>query len=665
MKKILKLIVIILVLMFFSVLFDMVKINSNYLNKPLVEISRYNINSSIIKDTTNNIQKLNIFKKKEKKHKNFFNHFNFDKDIIIKKVNLENFKAFSQFKNEINLNDWTRSHGNNQSNRFSDLEYINKSNVKNLKKIWEFSIDRKFNRDVQCNPIVKRGIIYSATNAGSIIALEGATGKLVWETKGFSQYVARRGMLITSNDKIFFSDNKYLVSLNASNGYLNKNFGKKGKVKLDGSSVVAPVIYKNLILTVTFDKTIEAFNKSNGKTLWKYSFEDPKNKKLVNDQIYFNSGGNPWGGISLDKSRGILFITTGNPSYYFDGTRRPGLNKYSNSVIAFDIKQKKIIWDFQEVFHDIWNLDIPAPPILSSVILKNKKKLDVVIAVTKLGNTLILDRETGEPLHNLEYQTAPKSKLDNEVTSKFQISKTGIELFSKNIFNINDITNRDEINEDYILNVIKNKTFGFFETFEIGKKNILYNFHGGAEWPGASVDHDKQILYVTSNDIPWIGGITYVKNNEKKIVSSFERLKDLDGYPGTKPPWGKITAIDLNSGKILWQKPFGDYDELNFKGQNGDRIETGTENFGGVTGSAGGILFATGTLDHKFYVYDSSNGKKLFETLLPYVGSAPPTTYMVNGKQYVVIVSTGSLSLKTGYPEKLEYGNKIIAYSVK
>ena len=659
-----KVIITISLIFIFAIIFDMSKINFNYINKPLIEINRHNINSSFIKNILNYFQTLNKIEEKNKKFDNSFSPFELKNNFLVKTVNKKNFKAFSKSENEFNFSDWTRSHGNNQSNRFSNLENINKLNVKNLKKKWDYTFDKKFDRDVQCNPIVKKGIIYSATNGGSVIALDGSNGKLLWENKEFTYYVARRGMVISSSDRIYFADNKHLISLDAKNGTFDEKFGKNGKVKLDGSSVVAPIIYKNLIVTVTFDKTIEAYDQVDGSAVWKFSFEDPNNNKIVNGQNYINTGGNPWGGISVDTKRGILFITTGNPSYYFDGTKRPGLNKYSNSIIAFDLNQKKIIWDFQEVFHDIWNLDIPAAPILTSVMLENKKKLDVVVAVTKLGNTFILDRLTGESLYDLNYQLVPKSKSSISFTSKFQINQKIPEPFSKSIFKKSDISNRNKISENYILELIEDKKLGFFNSFEIGKKNILYNFHGGAEWPGASIDHQNNIMYVTSNEIAWIGELKKSDKFKGKLESKFKRLKDKEGYPGTLPPWGKITAINLNNGKILWQRPFGDYAELNFIDSNGNKIETGTENFGGVTGSRGGLLFATGTLDHKFYVYNSSNGEKLFETKLPFIGSAPPTIYEVNGKQYILVVATGSTSLKIGYPEKLEFGNKLIAFSL-
>ena len=166
----------------------------------------------------------------------------------------------------------------------------------------------------------------------------------------------------------------------------------------------------------------------------------------------------------------------------------------TNSIIALDIKNKKKLWDFQEVRHDIWNLDIPAPPILGSI-TRNNKKVDVVIAVTKLGNTIILDRINGKPLYDIHLKKAPRSNIPGEKTNFYQPNIRTPEPFAKNVFNLNEVTNINEKNQKYILNKIKNYKYGFFEPYELGKKNIQFNFHGGAEWPGGSYDLKMNIYF--------------------------------------------------------------------------------------------------------------------------------------------------------------------------
>ncbi|MDC1092961.1 hypothetical protein OAS35_02510, partial [Pelagibacteraceae bacterium] len=401
--------------------------------------------------------------------------------------------------------------------------------------------------------------------------------------------------------------------------------------------------------------------------LWKFILVEKQLKNRNGGKRYDYSGGNPWGGFSLDEKRGIAYITTGNAGRYFNGVNRPGRNKYANSIIAIDIINKKKIWDFQEVRHDIWNLDIPATPILGSI-TKNNEKIDVVIALTKLGNTIVLDRETGKPIFDFHLKKAPKSKIPGEKTNFYQPNLKLPEPFSKQIFNLDEVTNINQKSKNYILKKIKNHNYGFFQPYELGRKNVQFNFHGGAEWPGGSFDLKSETLFVTASNIAWETEVRMNKKKNKfsaepyyKFNSSFKRLLDEEGYPGSKPPWGTITAINLKNGKIKWQKPFGEYEKLS---NTGVPI-TGTENYSGVTGTEAGILFATGTLDKKFRVFDSDNGKELWSYTLPFIGSSPPVTYQIDDEQYVLVNSTGSFSLKKGYPDLVDFGNKIIVFKLK
>ena len=650
----------------------MTKFNYKYENKSVIEISSNNIKSSFIKKIYHSYDKIyeKFLLKFSSEHKKYWLPENIEERRNLPDTKIINSGIVFTKNNHNyvkNIEDWPRSHGNHNSNRFSDLNLINKNNLNKLDIAWIYnSNDRNqshFDFDIQCNPIVVNGKIFTPTAGGYIVSIDGYNGKEIWRSKKFKDDVARRGMVYWHGDKfyeprIYFSDHNSLVALNAKNGELIKSFGnKKGNVKT-GVSKIAPVIFKNNIVLATWDKNIEIYDLISGKLKSKIFFGDDKDERNGGKKYNASKGSNPWGGFSADLEKGIAYVTTGNPYSYFDGTKRPGKNNNSNSLVAIDLENKKILWSFQETSHDIWNSDLPAPPILTSVI-KNSKKIDVVIAVTKRGNTLRLDRVTGESVFDLNYKKAPISLLPGEKTWPYQLDLKIPEPFSKNTFSEKDIFYLDEKNKAEIEKIIKNSKYGFFETYELSKKTIQYNFHGGAEWMGASVDHDNQIMYVTANNIPWIAEIILDPKENYEYKSIFTRFLDKEGYPASTPPWGVLAALNLNNGKLIWSVPFGSYSDLEKKGLS----KTGTENFGGATATRSGLIFATGTLDKMIYAHDSSSGKELWKKELPFIGSAPPSVYSANGEQFIIVQSTGSHSLRSGYQVKM--GDALVAFKLK
>lgn len=523
-------------------------------------------------------------------------------------------------------NDWTRSHGNYFSTRFSNLSKINSENINQLKLAWtyEAKLDSVSKKENQANPIFYKNRIYIPDVDNKIVALEGDSGKKIWEFKVPDGIAAKRGLILWK-DKIYFTDNRKFLYCIDLKGNPVKNFGDKGKIKV-GLTPLPPVIFNDQIILITTDSVIKSFNLSDGKINWKY-----KTNKTKNSLIFSNfTKGSPWGGLSLDEKRGLLFFTTGNPEPWLVGVFRPGENLYANSLVAFDLNKKDIKWYFQEIPHDIWNYDLAAPPILT-MIKKNSINVDVVVAISKLGNTIILDRETGKPLFDIIYEKAPTSNIPGERTSKYQINLKLPEKICRSTFKKNYLTEFDKEFINEFNNEKDEYNFVFPSPQLLGKRNLTIG--SCVRWAGGSIDTANNILYITSDNQVYVNNIVEDKDNRLSYYHESEAFLDNNGFPGIKPPWGAITALNLNTGKIKWQIPFGKIKELEKK----NIYNTGSANRAGLTATSGNIIFASGTDDNLFRAFNSETGDELWSYKMHSAGSAPPTVYEVKGKQHVLL----------------------------
>ena len=522
-KKLIKILISLILVTVIWVLYEMTTISTKTINRELISFKINNIRNPQVKKLMRILDNyyaslLLIISDEAKSH--FINddiRSSLPNEILIKKT--ENFSE-NLYPLENNGSHWHRNYASHSSNRFSKLSQINKNNLNKLSVAWEYTIEGDNPYDIQSNAIVAENKIIIPASNKEIICLNAKSGELLWKFK-LKDGPPRRGMVYLKgssgkNSKIFFSSYKKLIALNIDDGSLDEKFGKKGMVNLLRPSLTSPAIFKNNLIVTTSEPSLNVYDINTGKFLWKFILIKEQLQTRNGGKRYDYSGGNPWGGFSLDEKRGIVYLTTGNAGKYFNGVNRPGKNNYANSIVAIDILKKKRIWDFQEVRHDIWNLDIPAPPILGSI-TKGGNKIDVVIGLTKLGNTIVLDRTTGKPIFDFHLKKAPKSSLPGEKTNFYQPSLKFPEPFAKQVFDLNQITNLSPESEKYILEKIKNHNYGFFEPYQIGKKNIQFNFHGGAEWSGGSYDLKSEMLYVTSSNIAWEAEI--VLNTKKNKFS--------------------------------------------------------------------------------------------------------------------------------------------------
>jgi quinoprotein glucose dehydrogenase len=635
--------------------------------------------------------------------------------------------------------EWHRSHGDPGGSKFSLLDQINTKNVNELTVAWIYRSGDGA-RQIQCNPVVAGRLIYLPTAGHAVVAIDGGTGKEVWRHVFRDEDPAKRGLTWWAGRagipaRIYFSAGNTLVALDAVTGRFASGFGDGGVVH-GWPSLTAPAIAGDVLVRATLKPSVEGFDVATGSLRWSTDLNDEDMGQRHGGRSFRLERGNPWGGSTLDEGRGIFYVTTGNPGPEHVGTLRPGDNAYTSSVSAFDVRTGARLWRFQEVRHDLWDLDIPAPPILTSI-TRSGRRVDVVAAPTKLGNTLLLDRLTGRPIFDFRLRRAPTSTLLGEHTAEYQPDVQLPEPFVRQEFSPADITTIGAKNRTSVLEKLRTMQYGFFRPPAANIQLAFLGSHGGAEWPGGAVDARTGVLFVSANHIPWallvvndvpfdesslpmtagrsqylarcsnchgnnregnvgpnltnvgsrltkqdieetvlhgrapmppISGLTptsldaltnYLLTRDREIgaratpaaiADRFQyyyvgrsRILDFEGYPGTAPPWGTLSAVDLNAGKILWQVPLGEYPELTARGIP----RTGTENFGGPTVTAGGLVFVGGTKDGKFRAFDESSGKELWSAQLPFGGYAPSTTYEVDGRQFVVIPATGGGVLNT------------------
>jgi len=718
--------------------------------------------------------------------------------------------------------DWEVYGGSSENIKYSALQKIDTANVKNLQVAWEYSSGQASatnTTDMKTNAIIIDGILFGLNPQLKLFALDAATGKEKWvydpgivPEKGKnigrgpfgSSTKISRGLAYYkgSNDdqRILYTPGggHVLYCINALTGKIIPSFGNNGMVDLHEnleiknahdihiSNTSPGIIFKDLIIigsrlsesAMAAPGHIRAFDVHTGKQRWIFHTiphpGEPGFESWENPDAYtFVGGANAWGGFSLDEARGLVFTGTGSATPDFYGGNRKGNNLYANAVLALDALTGKLIWHYQIVHHDLWDWDLPTPPILATITEKGEKR-DVAIQLTKHGYIFMFDRETGKPIHSIEEVPVPSSALAGEKTSPTQPVPTFFKPFVRQLIREEDLFKEGIPDSSYqdILNKYRSyKTDNMWNPPTEQGTLVNPGWNGGMEWGGPSFDPSTQIMYVNANESPWVvrmtdvnkpnpsissvsktnlevgralyaqqcsschgsdrrGGETnpalaanpslvgieknsksnssvkydeasfkslittgrgnmppfgHLSESQKIAIASYvlnlttrqkEKFNDnsdehlpvhfrspyrmeggkfltKEGYPAVKPPWGHLSAIDLNTGEILWRQTIGDYPELKAKG-----IYAGSENFGSSVVTAGGLVFIAATRDEKIRAFNKRTGELLWEASLPAAGIATPSVYEVNGKQYVVIACGG------GGKQRTKSGDRYVAFAL-
>jgi quinoprotein glucose dehydrogenase len=589
--------------------------------------------------------------------------------------------------------DWPRYARDLAGTRYSPLKQINTRNVTKLEQAWSFRVRPEGGGAIvgSATPIVVGNLLYLPLG-NAVVALEGDTGKEVWRhpVKGG---LARRAVSYWPGDKahaprIYYSNGPSLFALDAKTGQPVTSFGKDGALALGVPYNSPPTVYRNVLIVgantaempVGQPGNSRAYDAITGAKIWEFnSVPQPGevgHESWLDDGWKGRSGTNVWVWyMTLDDKTGTLYMPVGGPSANYYGGDRPGNNLFGNSLVAVDALTGKYRWHFQTIHHDLWDSDLPAPPVLLDVKMGGKT-IPALAETGKPGLMYILDRTTGKPVFGVEEKPVAKGDVPGEWYAPTQPIPVKPRDLVRNHWTPDDVVTAADTNEAHAAacQAVLAQYGGFYNSgpftpfflHEEGgpvKASINLPNNGGSNWGGSAADPTSGLIYINMSEGGSIGFVEKRKDGAdygRGTAGSgqlYDRAslsgpgayslfnasyKDATGksitLPCIRPPWGRLIAVDGHSGEIKWATRLGVSDSL----EDGKK-ETGRGNsFGGPIVTAGGLVFIGATDDHRFRAFDAKTGKEVWTAMLDYNAQSVPITYRGrDGRQYVAVVAAG------------------------
>ena len=609
------------------------------------------------------------------------------------------------------VGEWTHYGGNAASQKYSALDQINKDTVGKLKIAWRWTSSD--NAVVAANPLSRpgmyhdtplmvKGVLYTVTSLGQIVALNPATGASLWVFDPANWKSGRPGNLGfvhrgisywtdgTKERLLLGTSDAYLISVDAKSGALDTTFGQGGRIDLmaglanavrstNYSVTAAPIICRDVVVvgaSIHDGPThkewprgdVSGFDVRTGKRLWTLHSIPQKgefgNETWGDDSFSYSGSTNVWTNMSADEELGYVYLPFGTPTDDWFGGHRPGANLFAESLVALDVKTGKRMWHFQAVHHGIWDYDLPAAPVLADIRVDGKV-VKAVAQVSKQGFTYVFDRRTGVPVWPIEERPVPQSTVPGERSSPTQPFPTKPPAFERQGVTESDLIDFTPELKQAALAAIKPFEYGPLFTPPTEKGTIaLPGWVGGANWAGAAFDPEQGTLYIPSLTSPIVIQLVKpdpTKSNLLYVRGGVQAPPTLDGLPIVKPPYGRVTAIDLNQGDTKWVAPVGDgprnhplLKDLNLPAlgaalRNAPMvtksllfIATGQGNLGGGRAlPVGGRPLTTGLPAEpvKLRAFDKATGALLWEFVPPSQPLASPMTYSYQGVQYLVVAA--------------------------
>jgi quinoprotein glucose dehydrogenase len=612
--------------------------------------------------------------------------------------------------------EWPAYAGDYGSTKYSPLDQIDRGNVDRLEVLWTWeSIDgevlpslgeKVWHGGWEATPLEVGGVLYVVTPLNQVAALDAATGRPLWrydpesyrsQTIGPNKGFIHRGLAYWSEGAearlVYATVDAYLIALDARTGKPIASFGNAGKVDLtqglrkpvarDGRyGVNSPVVICREVIVVGssvmdgvthqegIPGDVRGFDLRTGEQLWTFHTVAQQGETgyetWEDGSAEYSGSANVWAPYSADEELGYVYLPVTAPTNDFYGGHRLGDNLFSQSLVALEAKTGKRVWHFQMVHHDIWDYDLPAAPNLVDIRVDGRD-VKAVAQLSKQGFTYVFDRATGKPVWPIEERTVPQSSVPGERTSPTQPFPTKPPPFARQGIGPDDLIDFTPEIKAAALAILEQYEHGpLFQPPSERGTIVLPGWGGGANWNGGAFDPETGVLYVPSLEMPsrlQMGKPDPARSDLRYRTSASVQIEGPFGLPLVKPPYARLTAIDLNRGELLWSVPHGSPSrpgEL-------DRLEQLTPELRGklaplLDGRAvGNAIFSPPLLTRTllfvgigrsttspvgrgvplFQAFDKTTGRVVWERELPGHTTGGPMTYLANGRQVIVVAIGG------------------------
>jgi quinoprotein glucose dehydrogenase len=600
--------------------------------------------------------------------------------------------------------EWPYYGGNLAAQRYSPLAQIDRDNVADLRIAWRYPMGNFGPRPEQKNeatPLMIDGVLY--TTAGmtrNVIAIDPVTGETLWiwrpndDAERFERAPRKnsgRGLSYWTDGQgnerlIVVTPGFLLVALDPSTGRQVPGFGENGIVDLmlgvrgevnEKSSIgntSPPLIVGNTIVVgpahdvamrppskANLKGDVRGYDVRTGRHLWTFHTipapGEPGYETWLEGSAEYTGNAGVWAPMAADEELGLVYLPVEAPLSDLYGGARPGDNLYGNSLVCLDARTGEVVWFYQLIHHDIWDWDNPTAPILMDLVVDGEP-IKAVAQITKQAWVYTFDRVTGEPVWPIEEQAVPASDVPGEVTSPTQPFPTKPAAFDRQGFGEDDIIDfTPELRAAALEGIRIFRTGPMYTPPSLGEAPngtrgtlLLPSPIGGANWEGGTFDPQTGMLYVGSFTNPSVFALTTDPefSEIRYIAGGGGQLPWLEGLPIVKPPWGRITAIDMNTGEHLWSIP---------NGYTPDRIKSHPALEGVELGNTGSTGHATAIVTGSLFIYAEGRGQRpvlyaidkrtaqpVGQVDIPAPTNTAPMSYMHDGVQYIVLpVGSGEL----------------------